>query len=71
MSAQHKRPGRKARQERVLRAQDRDKHKAVMELEEQRRRDRIKVHVVHKNSAGRFDKISPGLLRAWADGRAK
>lgn len=63
MSCQHKRPGRKARNERIERARRRKEKKA----EEARRRARIVVHFPAARS--RFDAISPGRLIAWVDGR--
>ncbi|WP_041274505.1 hypothetical protein [Desulforamulus reducens] len=58
MSAQHKRPGKTAKQERQRRANER------LEL-----RKSIVVHFPKKWDPERFDGISPGHCVAWSDGR--
>lgn len=57
MPAQHKRPGKTAKAERIRRAKERQK------------RARIVVHFPRRWDPERVDDLSPGRCVAWADGR--
>lgn len=71
MSAQHKRPGHRARAERKIRAMLRQDTKLRQQKEQEEKIRKIKdaIKVYRAKRYQRFDHISPGRLVAWADGR--